>query len=82
MIGRNKKKRLNDESTVFTAELYAILEALILIGNSMENKYIIFSDSKSAIQAIKIYNNNHPIIMEIFAWIIRLSTWQKEGQFC
>ena len=63
----SSKKMLNNESAVSTANLYVNLEALIIISISMENKYRIFSDSKSAIQATKIYNNNPLIVMAVFA---------------
>ena len=76
------KRRLNPESTIFTAELYALLESLIMIDNSTQDKHIILSDSQSAIQGTQMYNNNHPIVTEIFEWIIRLSTRQKEIKFC
>lgn len=69
-------------STIFTAELYAILDALIIISNSHGQKHTIFSDSQSALKAIKIYNNNHPIVQEINCWLIHLSARQKIIQLC
>ena len=61
----NIKKRLPSEFSVFSAEVYAIKEALKYIEVLGTLKSVIVTDSKSAINAIKNTDNNHPIIQEI-----------------
>ena len=46
------KFRLTRHSSVFSAELYAILKSLQYIKNSILNKFVIYSDSLSAIESI------------------------------
>jgi kelch-like protein 2/3 len=75
-------RKLNPQSTIFTAELYAILDAMNFIDSSDTTNHTIFSDSQSAIQAIQLYNNNHPIVMEINTWLIRLSSRHKIIRLC
>ena len=54
----------------FTAELYGILTALehiVTIQNS--NSFTIFSDSKSALQSLEIFNPDNPITLKIQQWV-------------
>ena len=47
------KYRLNPISTIFTAELYAIVRALVIVNNYVHNRtFTIISDSRSALHAI------------------------------
>ena len=48
--------KLSDYASVFTAELKAILEALKLINQSKYKKFVIYTDSSSAITALKESN--------------------------
>ena len=57
--------RLHDGSSIFTAEAKAILKAIHHIKNSDPNKYIIFTDSLSCLQAIKNCKCDYPIIRDI-----------------
>lgn len=45
--------RLPDQTNIFTAELYAIYKAIEIIGDSIGEKFLICSDSLSALQAIQ-----------------------------
>jgi ribonuclease HI len=75
--------KLPEKASIFTAELKAIETALRHIHTSEElNNCAIFSDSRSAIEAIKKYNNPHPIVTEITTWLIRLSARQKTVKLC
>ena len=47
------KKHLPRETSIFSAEVYAVNLALDLITKSRNTKHIVFSDSQSAIVAIK-----------------------------
>ena len=53
-------------ATIFTAELLAILDAIIYVKNNINHLHInIITDSKSAIQAIDKLNNRNPIVNQI-----------------
>ena len=56
--GAQKSIRLPDKSSIYSAELRALLLALELIEGSVKKQFIIFSDSLSAMQALK-----NPIIL-------------------
>ncbi|XP_055524853.1 uncharacterized protein LOC129718269 [Wyeomyia smithii] len=60
------KSRLPNNSSVYNAELTAILKATKHIFNSNFNKYIIITDSLSALSALSDYSSNHPMIQSIF----------------
>ena len=57
--------KLDRNSSIFTAELYAILKAVQLIENSNYRNFTILTDSKSAMQAIADICSNHPIVNKI-----------------
>ena len=57
-----KSIRLLDKSSIYSAELRALLLALKLIEGSIKKHFIIFSDSLSTMQALK-----KPILL-IFGW--------------
>ena len=52
-------EKLLPASSVFTAELFAIKNAMLLVDNSNDQQFTIYSDSMSAIQAI-IPQKRHP----------------------
>lgn len=79
---RKITSRLRAETTIFTAELLAILKSMPIISKSRKDKFTIFSDSRSSIQAIMKYNNNHPIVTEINNWLIRLAARHKSVKLC
>ena len=74
--------RLSDNASIFTAELTALSKSLSLVNASPGNKFIIYSDSYSALMAIKVYNPQHPVVQEIQEWLFRLSIRYKYVQFC
>ena len=59
------KHRLVDHSSIYSAELQAILLALKHIYQSKEDNFIILSDSLSALQALKGCKLDHPFLIEI-----------------
>jgi len=75
-------QRLRGESSIFTAELTAINDALSIINNSNDRNFTIFTDSQSAIQSIDHYNNNHPIVLEIVTKLLRLLRRNKAVCIC
>ena len=46
-------------SSIYTAELYAILETLNILNEHIGNRFTIFSDSLSCLQGIQQLNSNH-----------------------
>ena len=58
--------RLTREASIFTAELYAINAAVheILKGTTDGNQFTIFSDSRSALLALKSDSSFSPIVVE------------------
>ena len=57
--------RLRDHCSIYTAELQAILFALMQVYQSKEKKFMIFSDSLSALQALKPFKTDHPLLIQI-----------------
>ena len=74
--------KLPENASIFTAELCGIQCALDLISDSHDRSYTIFSDSKSAIQALHHYECTHPVIIRIIRATIRLATAGKVVKFC
>lgn len=64
--------RLSSDCSVFTGELYAILQAVKHIKNLPDGKYAICSDSLASINSIHHLYSNHPLIQEIHDNIIQL----------
>ena len=57
--------RLRDHCRIYTAELQAILLALKQAYISQERKFMIFSDSLSALQALGKLKTDHPLLIQI-----------------
>ena len=58
--------RLPDTGSIYTAELQALLLSLKLMYQSHSKKFLVFSDSLSALQAIAHRNLNHPMLLDFF----------------
>lgn len=71
------RRHLRDESSVFTAELIAIEEALNIVSSRNLSNVVIFTDSKSSIEAMMNFNSVHPIISQL---IFSLVTMQSQGK--
>lgn len=58
---------LHQNTTIFTAEAFAISEALGIIALQTGKKFLVVTDSLSVLQALKTFPNNrsHPIIYKI-----------------
>ena len=65
--------RLPDKSSIYSAELQALLLALELIEGSIKKYFIIFSDSLSAMQALKNPHPDHPLVGEILSWLTNIT---------
>ena len=66
-------KNLPSESSIYTAELTALLLALDLISQSWTRDFLILSDSLSALQAIAGRNLDHPLLMKFHKLYTELS---------
>ena len=71
--GAQKSIGLPDKSSIYTAELRALLLALELIEGSIKKQFIIFSDSLSAMQALKNPHPDHPLVEEIFPGLLNIT---------
>ena len=69
--------RLRDHCSIYTAELQAILFALKQAYQSHERKFIIFSDSLSALQALGKLKTDHPLLIQIQELLHMINAGQK-----
>jgi kelch-like protein 2/3 len=65
-------KRIPSDSSVYTAELTALNLALKSIQGSKRERFIIFSDSLSALEAISGRNLKHPELIDFFMTFTKL----------
>ena len=73
--------RLRDHCSIYTAELQAILFALKQAYQSQERKFMIFSDSLSALHALRKFKTDHPLLMQIQELLHKINADQKELVF-
>ena len=74
--------RLPNSASIFTAELFAILRAIKEVLLFGPNNFIIFSDSKSVLQSLKIFNPVHPLVREILEWLFLARRRGRNVNFC
>ena len=74
--------RLPNSASILTAELTAINHALNVIKDSNKKNFVIFSDSYSAISALKKYNSFHPLVQKIQEWLYHVHMKFKTVHFC
>ena len=70
--GAQKSIRLPDKSSIYSAELRALFLALELIEGSIKKQFIVFSNSLSAMQALKNPHPDHPLAGEILSWLTNI----------
>ena len=79
---RNYKKpyayRLPGDSSIYTAELRAILLALKHVYHSKQKSFLILSDSLSALQAIHNLKYDHPVLIKIHELYSQLIQEERE----
>ena len=73
-------ERLPDKSSIFSAELHALYLALdrVETADDDERNFIIFSDSKSALQAISGQDWTHPLVLYILERLNWLVHYQEK----
>ena len=66
VVSQNQEllKRLPDESSIYSAEAIAIDLAMNIIAND-KSKFIIYSDSKSVLQALPSKDSSPPLITRL-----------------
>ncbi len=75
--------RLPDKFSIFTSEMYALLIAFQQIEKSPKKHFIIFTDSKSALQALQSNDWTNPLILQLLEQHNFLSTvLAKTIHFC
>jgi ribonuclease HI len=76
-------QRLLPETSIYSAELIAIQMALHVVEErDAPSVYVIYSDSKAALQGLRNYNSRHPIIAEITATLVRIARSPKQVSMC
>ena len=73
--------RLRDHCSIYTAELQAILFALKQVYQSKEKKFMIFWDSLSALQVLKDFKMDHPLLIQIQEPLHKINADKKETIF-
>ena len=68
------KFRLSNLTSIFTAELYAILQALMYIQETSNASSLILSDSLSAINALKSPHFRNPLIQKVYRTLHSIQT--------
>ena len=76
------QKRLHPNTSIFSAELYAIVEALNMVEQLPHINFTIFSDSQAAVSASRHYNSHHPIVSTIVTKLTLLQLTYKTIQIC
>ena len=74
--------RLPNSASPFTAELTAIVHALKHIYTTKAKNFVIYTDSKSAIDAISKYNTFHPLAQKAQEWLFLIYARFKSVCFC
>ena len=74
--------RVRDHSSVFVAELFAIRVALLDIKKYRDLSCIIYSDSRSALQAIEKLYSDHPLVQVIQESVFKYSQQGLFVSFC
>ncbi|XP_055924518.1 uncharacterized protein LOC129956612 [Argiope bruennichi] len=76
-------ERLHRFCSVFTSEIYAIYRALIKIAENNHKRNILYTDSKSAIEALKnVSPSSHPIVVKCIEYYLYLSEKGIQIIFC
>ena len=78
------KKRLPHKLSVLSAELLAVLYALISIfNNPVSPKFVIHTDSMSVLSSLRSFCSVNPIVCQIQDWLVLLANRRKvKVQFC
>ena len=73
---------LPTNASIFTAELVAIRNALLLIERSDMLRYVVFSDSLSSLKALESFYPSHGFVRDILTLLTSLYSAGKEVALC
>ena len=82
LINHSYGHRIQDHSSIFTAEARAILLALECIEHFNRKRFVIFTDSMSCLQALDHLKIDHPIIEQIISELMSLKTLGFDIHLC
>jgi ribonuclease HI len=68
--------------SIFTAELCAIILALFRITNHPGSAFTIYSDSRSALQALEVFYTPNPLVMLVQQFLYITHVRKKAVSFC
>ena len=69
-------------ASIFTAELCAIFLALTRISELDDSSFTIYSDSRSALQALEKLYTRHPLVLKIQRFLAGLHSRRKDISLC
>ena len=78
---RTVARRIPSTASIFTAELHAIWSALAGLSRYDANSFVVYSDSRSALQSVCDPFCDHPMVVEIHRYHL-LSARGKTISFC
>ena len=81
-VDLSKSVKISSFASSFTAELYAILEALTFIQQTNHPSITVFSDSRSSLQILLNNRRNNPIANDIITLLYNLKTTGRVIKFC
>ena len=61
--------KLPNVASIYTAELSAINRALALVHQTNKKNFVIYSDSRSALESLNSYNSPHPLVLKAREWL-------------
>ena len=82
MSGHHKVGRLPNAASSFTAEITALVHALKEVCKINATKFVIYTDSKSSIDAISRYNPCQPLVQKAQEWLYLIYARRKSVRFC
>ena len=74
--------RLPNSASSYTAELTAVVHALKETSKINARRFVIYTDSKSIIQALCQYNPSQPLVQKAQEWLYILHSRHKSVRFC
>ena len=74
--------KLSSSASMYTAELTAIIDAMNMAYHTSQKSFVIYSDSKSALESLNNYNPSHPLVQKAQEWLVRISCQHKSVSFC
>ena len=76
------QRKLPSMTSIFSAELLAVLHALMMLLRCSDSNFVVFSDSLSALQSICDIFSRHPLVQEIHVFLRLLHNKNITVGFC